>query len=222
MTMAAAENRRRLLGVSPTGRPLGRLSRRYSRFVRAMKIVLPVAAAVLVVLVLAWPNESKKPSTNFNLSLMDLERSEAGELGMSKGRFIGTDSRNQPYVITAEGARPEGKDQASVTLQVLQADLSMADGNWLSVTAPSGRFDRNTEQLTLAGPVDIFSSNGFELHTPEALVDMKTGTASGNATVLANGPMGELSAQSFRFERTGQRYHFSGKVRLVVRPGQSS
>lgn len=221
MTMAAAEARRRMLGTTPASRPLGRLSRRYSRFVRAMKIVLPVAAAILVVLVLAWPSETRK-SPAFNLSLMDLERSEAGELGMSKGRFIGTDTRNQPYVITAESARPEGQDQRNVTLATLQADLSMADGTWISVSAPSGRFDRQAEQLTLTGPVDIFSSSGFELHTPEAVVDMKAGTASGNATVQANGPMGELTAQSFRFERNGQRYHFSGKVRLVARPGQSS
>lgn len=220
MNAVTADPRRRPLDAGPTVRPLRRLSRRYSRFVRLMKIALPVAAGVLLALVLAWPSATKK-SSEFNLSLMDLEHSDAGELGMSKGRFIGTDTRNQPYVITAEAAQPDGKDQMTVALQTLQADLSMADATWVSVTAPAGRFDRRAEQLVLSGPVDIFSSNGFELHTPEAVVDLKTGIASGSATVQANGPMGELTAQSFRFERNGQRFHFSGKVRLVVRPGQS-
>jgi len=218
MSDVTADARRRSIAAE---RAPGQLSRRYSRFVRAMKIVLPAAATVLVVAVLAWPG-ADDAAPKLKLSLMDLERSEAGELGMSKGRFIGTDTRNQPYVITAEAARPEGANQMNVTLLALQADLSMQDGTWLSVTAPSGRFDRDAEQLRLAGPVDIFSSNGFELHTPEALVDMRAGTASGDATVEATGPMGQLTAQSFRFERAGQRFIFTGKVRLVVRPGQSS
>lgn len=220
MSDVTADTRRRTIGAPPQNRPISRLSRRYSRFVRLMKIVLPVAAALLVAAVMAWPGDDDK-APDFQLSLMGLERTEAGELGMSKGRFIGTDTRNQPYVITAESARPDGVNSMNVTLRTLQADLSMADGTWLSVTAPSGRFDRTAEQLKLTGPVDIFSSNGFELHTPEATVDMKTGTASGDATVQATGPMGNLTAQSFRFGRSGQHV-FTGKVRLVVRPGQSS
>jgi lipopolysaccharide export system protein LptC len=215
-----ADTRRRTIGAPPQTRPLSSMSRRYSRFVRLMKIVLPVAAATLIAAVLAWPTDRDK-APDFQLSLMGLERTEAGELGMSKGRFIGTDTRNQPYVITAEAARPDGANSMNVTLHTLQADLSMQDGTWLSVTAPSGHFDRTAEQLRLAGPVDIFSSNGFELHTPAATVDMKTGTASGDSTVEATGPMGNLRAQSFRFERAGQRYFFTGNVRLVVRPGQS-
>lgn len=221
MSELTADPRRRNIGAPPQVRPVSRLSRRYSRFVRLMKVVLPVGAAVLVAAVLAWPGDDDK-STDFQLSLMDLNRSEAGELGMSKGRFIGTDTRNQPYVITAEGARPDGINSMNVTLNTLQADLSMQDGTWLSITAPAGHFDRTAEQLKLTGPVDIFSSNGFELHTPEALVDMKTGTARGDATVEATGPMGHLTAQGFVFERSGQRFVFTGKVRLVVRPGQSS
>ena len=69
--------------------------------------------------------------------------------------------------------------------------------------------------------VRVFADNGFALHTASARIDLADGTAQGSETVRAQGPMGELNADSFRMERGGQRLFFKGNVRMTLQPGKA-
>ena len=189
----------------------------YSRYVGWMKIVLPLTAAALIGLVVAWPDPAPQ-SPSFGFSFANLGAGEDGELGMNKARFIGADEDQQTFVVTADSARPDAAKPYLLTLETLQADMTMKDGRWMTLMAPIGLFDREAKQLILPGDVDIYSDYGFEMHTRGARLDLATGIAVGDQPVQASGPLGLLRAGGFRFVRDGRRLYFTGRVTLTVRP----
>jgi lipopolysaccharide export system protein LptC len=196
------------------------LGRKYSRFVSLAKIALPLIALALVMVLVAWPQTQNQDST-FRVSLAALPEGEAGDTGMTRARFVGTDAKDQAFVITAERAVPNAINPDRITLETLQADLTLNSGAWVSMLSATGLYDRTQQSLTLRDGVDLFADNGFALHTTSARIDLADGTARGSETVRAQGPMGELNADSFRMEREGRRLFFKGNVRMTLQPSSA-
>lgn len=203
---------------SPQGRRA--LSRRYSRFVNLAKIALPLTALGLVLILVAWPQGQETDST-FRVSLAALPEGDAGDAGMTRARFVGTDSQNQPFVITAERAVPNAINPERIALHTLQADITLDTGAWVSMISASGLYDRTQQSLALGGGVELFADNGFAMHTPSARIDLIDGTARGTEPVSAQGPLGTLDADSFRMERDGHRLFFMGNVRMTLQAGNA-
>jgi lipopolysaccharide export system protein LptC len=196
------------------------LGLKYSRFVRLAKIALPLIALALVMVLVAWP-QTQHQDSSFRVSLAALPEGEAGESGMTRARFVGTDAKDQPFFITAERAVPNDINPERITLDTLQADLTLNSGAWVSMLSVTGLYDRTQQSLTLQDGVDIFADNGFALHTASARIDLADGTANGTEPVRAQGPMGELNADSFRMERDGRRLFFEGNVRMTLQPSNA-
>ncbi|MCH8181849.1 MAG: LPS export ABC transporter periplasmic protein LptC [Proteobacteria bacterium] len=202
------------LGLGTVAITAARMSPLYSRFVGAMKILLPLTAAALIGLVVAWPDESKEAS-GFRLSFANTIPGDPGAPGMSEARYIGTDANNQPFVITADMVTPDIKNPNRFLLSTLQADITFDNGAWMSLTAPSGIYDREKQFLQLTGKVDIFSDRGFELHTTGVRVDLARSMAEGDQPVQATGPLGVLEANGFRIVQRDERLFFTGGVKLT-------
>ena len=206
------------LGLGTVAITAARMSPLYSRFVGAMKILLPLTAAALIGLVVAWPDESKD-AAGFRLSFANTIPGDPGAPGMSKARYIGTDTNNQPFVITADMVAPDIKNPNRFLLTALQADITFDNGSWMSLMAPDGIYDRDKQTLRLMGEVDIFSNQGFELHTTAVRVDLARSMAEGDQPVLATGPLGVLEANGFRILQQDERMFFTGGVKLTARAG---
>lgn len=198
--------------------PLRRLGSRYSRFVSLMKILLPLIAAALVLLVVAWP-QTPSEDNSFRVSLAAIPEGDAGEPGMTRARFVGTDAKDQPFVITADAAVPLPGSTDRIKLTALQADITVSGGTWVSMMSGEGLYDRTGQQLALLEGVDLFADSGFEMHTAAADIDLAHGVARGDSYVTAHGPLGTLSADSFILEQDGRRLFFRGNVRMTVWPG---
>jgi lipopolysaccharide export system protein LptC len=184
------------------------------------KIALPLIALALVMVLVAWP-QAQNEDTTFQVSLAALPEGDAGDAAMTRARFVGTDAKDQVFVITAERAVPNAINPERIRLETLQADLTLNSGAWVSMLSVTGLYDRTQQSLTLLDGVDFFADNGFALHTASALIDLADGTAQGSEAVRAQGPMGELDADSFRMEREGQRLFFKGNVRMTLQPGNA-
>ena len=206
-----------LLSVRTATLTTARLRPLYSRYVGAMKILLPLTAVALIGLIVGWPDGSPD-SAGFRLSFANVTSGESGSLGMSKARYIGTDENGQPFVITADTVTPDDADPNRFWLQTLQADITFDDGSWFSLMAPSGVYDRDSQLLKLPEEVDIFSDQGFELHTTAARVDLASSVAEGDQPVQASGPLGILQANGFRLSQSDGRLIFTGGVQLTARP----
>jgi len=203
-----------------SARRSSRVSPRYSRFVQIMKLVLPLTAAALIVLVLIWPDSDPRRD-RLGLTFANIDVGTDGEVGMAKVRYVGVDKMNRPFVVTAGRVTPDSEDTQRLALEELQADMTLDSNRWVTLIASEGLYDRSRETLKLNGAVNIYSDDGLELHTDSAFVDFISGRASGNNPVQGQGPIGLLNAKAFQLFDNGQRIIFTGGVSLTVRPGRN-
>ncbi|WP_282605904.1 LPS export ABC transporter periplasmic protein LptC [Pelagibius sp. Alg239-R121] len=187
----------------------------YSRFVSVLKVLLPATAVGLIILVIAWqkigPTEGIIPTTV-------PEWQGAGEVSVLNPRWNGVDEENRPFTVTADLVSQSTGDGNLYELELPKADITLEDDTWLALTAKSGRFFYEEQQLELIGDVDLFHDQGFEIRTEAATIDLKTKDAQGDSPVEGHGPAGRLNAEGFRITQEGARITFTGKSRLIVYP----
>ncbi len=195
-----------------------RHSRAYSRFVSLMKFLLPVVALLLIALVVAWPHINTG-DLGFRLGVTVLKLTGADDPSMINPRYVGTDSDNQPFSITADLARNVSQSGSKVTLVMPKADITLEDGTWLVLTANDGVFARAEKKLNLAGSVNLYHDSGYEFRTDRAIIDLTAGIAESNDPVHGQGPFGQLQSSGFRMVNKGKVIYFLGKSKLTLYPG---
>jgi lipopolysaccharide export system protein LptC len=193
----------------------------YSRFVTLMKVTLPLIAAVLVGLVVVWP-QFRDVREGFRIEIARLTSTLGGQ-ELSNARFTGTDAKGRPFTVLAESAAQVDGQKDVVKLERPKADITLQNGAWIASSADTGRYLRDEQQLDLAGGVNLFHDQGFEMHSPTARLDLRRGTAEGDEHVDGHGPTGTISATGFRVLDNGARVFFTGPAKLVLRPeGQAA
>ena len=208
-------------GYARLGPRLITISQRHSRFVSAMKLVLPATAAVLIGIVLAWPGAFDDAGQAQKRSLAAQRDGGVEPLTMIKPRYNGTDGENRPFMITAKSATHDPRDQRRVTLETLQADIVLADGTGVSLTAKGGVYHQADMTLDLAGPVRIASDSGYEFRAGDVAIDIGRGTARSDAPVHGQGPIGKLKADRMRIEARGRNFIFKDNVVVTLYPGRA-
>ncbi len=189
---------------------------RYSRFVRAAKIMLPVSAFAIVaaMLVFAFVYESDDRLTVRFSNVQQVDN----DLRMVNPQFSGVDAERRPFLVTAEAAIQDPQNLRAVTLQTLQADMALSPTAWVSVNADEGLLDTESETLTLAGSIDVYSDTGYEFHMERATIDFNEHRVETQSPVVGQGPLGTLRADRFIAEDTGQNLRFDGNVRMRIFP----
>lgn len=189
----------------------------YSRYVYFMKFALPMAALILIAMVVIWP-QIKASNVGFNIGFARLKIGAPENPSMVNARFVGSDKRDQPFSITADLAKNLMLGKSAIELEMPKADIGMKDGSWIVLTANSGIYDQKGKMLNLRGAVNMFHDSGYEFKTQAAQVDLETGVAQGSHAIAGQGPFGRLEAEGFRIENKGQRMIFTGKAKLVINP----
>lgn len=189
-------------------------AQRYSRFVILMKRLLSLGAFLIIAAVLAFFFFQRMPR-QLQMSYERLGRVE-NDLAMMKPRLTGSDSKGNPYVITADMAVQDAHDPRKASLKNLEADLALDRGNWLNARAKSGMVDMNTGQLELTGGIDVFSANGYELHSHSASANLKQSVIHGHEMVTGQGPDGTLRADQFHADRSTNILTLSGHVQMTL------
>lgn len=190
----------------------------YSRFVAAMKIALPAAAGLLLLLVIVLP-QFRQDDERFRIGMNLIKGSDSDTLSMTNARYFGTDDQGQAFSVTAEGVRQHVDNDRAIDLVAPKAEISMTSGTLLSASAAAGLYDRDRETLDLTGDVTVAQDKGNTLRTASASVQLKAGTASGRAPVTGEGPFGTLAAaDGFDMSDRGKIIHFHGSSRLTLNP----
>ncbi len=187
---------------------------RRTRIVAAMRLILPAIAALLLATLALW-SRLGLDTTSFRLSMDGLDLNNLDTLSMSNAHFEGLDDKKRPFSISAEKATQITQDADTIDLTQLQADMTMKDGAWLSLTADSGRLQRTKQLLDLMGQVNLFHDQGYELHTRNVHCDLAKNSAEGHDAVQGQGPSGELTAEGVQVFDSGQRVVFLGHTRLL-------
>lgn len=197
--------------------PARRYDPGHSRRVRSLRVIFPLAAAILMALVIAWPY--LQPDTiGFTVGFATNDIDGGTSTVMVNPRYMGTDRRDRPYTVTADLAHNVTLDTQEVTLDNPQADITLEDGTWVVVTAEDGLFLREDETLTLTGSVNLFQDEGYELKTDSVDVRLADGTATSTTPTQGHGPLGELQSEGFHIIDIGKTIMFTGNARLTIFP----
>ncbi len=189
----------------------------YSNFVALLKVTLPVVAICLVGLIVFWRDIIPNPKL-IAPGISSLSGELAQNLSMVNPRYNGIDEYGRPYTLTADSAKQAGKSDNLIELVNPNADITLEDGAWISLSAERGRYNRKQERLLLIDDVKFFHDQGFELRTPFAELDFRRGYARGDRGIEGQGPQGMLEAEGFKFEQNSNVIYFTGNSHLTVFP----
>lgn len=185
---------------------------RYSRFVAIMKRALSLGAFLVIAAVLAFFFIQRMPR---QLSYERLGH-VANDLSMLKPHLTGVDDKGHPYNITADAAVQDAKNPKRADLRTIEADLMMDKGAWLNANARHGVVDMSTGQLELDGGIDVFTDQGYQIHTQTASMNMKQSVIHGHQEVTGQGPDGIFRADEFHADRQSGLLTLSGHVRMTL------
>lgn len=189
---------------------------RYTRFVSVMKWMLPTVAIILVALAFLLPGLEEQPDA-ISFDYKDVGVSDQ-KLTMRNPRFLSSDDGNQQYVVTAESATQPDLKSKKIDLVKLQADITLQNGQWLSLTAPTGTLDPDAQILNLDGGIDIFSDSGNQIYANSARVDLKEKVIDSPDGLRGHGPMGEIEADRLVADQLRGTIRFEGNVKMILYP----
>ena len=187
----------------------------YSRFVSAMKVLLPALAAILVLTVFI------STGTFNSRDELAITFQEVGalndDLRMVSPHITGVDRKGRPYVVTANTATQAADEPNLIYMDNVEADLMLdTGGDWVSVSSRFGTLQSDEERLVLREKVVAFFATGYEFHAEEVTIDLNKGTLASDQPVYGQGPAGTLNANGVDASGYGDTIRFTGGVRVVI------
>jgi lipopolysaccharide export system protein LptC len=191
-----------------------------ARYVPYLIIGLPVLALLVVMAGLIWPLISS--DGGFRLGKAPVAPSDGAYMTMNNPQITGNDSKGRNFNLTAVSARQQNAQSSVLDLKSPKGDITLSGGNWVSLTADTGKFDQKQRQLDVAGNVQLFHDDGYQMTTEQAHIDLRQGTASGDKPVHSQGPQGVIDSQGFRVSGFGERIEFTGKANVTLYDGDQT
>lgn len=193
----------------------------HTRVVGWLKVILPLAAlAILSTLFMVADRIDPEDALPYaEVDVEDLAR----EPRMTAPSYAGTTSDGASVTLTAEEARPEAGDTPAEA-RSLRLELDTPDGARTELRAATAVVDDAARQVVLSGGVNVTTSSGYVLETPEVAARLDRSGLESRGEVRAKGPAGEIVAGGMTLSqdnRTPGTYLlvFTQGVRLVYLPG---
>ncbi len=190
------------------------VSRRYTAIVKSLRLILPLAALVMAVVVFTWDEAGRRVAPPKKEEILPASENIQNEL--LKPVFNSVDDKNQPYTVTADRAVQSRGNPDIVELEKPIADLQMNDGSKIHGDADTGLYEQKAQKLNLAGNVHLVHSNGNTLSTEELRIDMVTQKSYSGKPVRVEGPSGTIDATGLEGDATTGSLIFTGPAKVIL------
>ncbi len=197
----------------------GALAPRYSRFVEIIRLVLPLTAVALVLLVFGYSMFTRPPAS-FTLTLKDLA-ALGGDRVVTNPTLTFTDEDTRAFVVKATRAKQLEGQTDLWRLEDIRGRMNKPVGPGYNLTSTHGVLNTKSEVMDLAGAIAVKSDDGYEFYATSARVDMQSGEVKSASAVHGAGPTGTIEAESFLLRNRGQQLSFMGNVHFRARPEQN-
>jgi LPS export ABC transporter protein LptC len=128
--------------------------------------------------------------------------------------YQGHDAKGQPFTICAHEGIEISAQQ--ILFKQIEIVLCLKTTHQLQLTADEGLYNKDDKKMTMTGQVRLTHSNGLQLHTSEAHVDLKKSTAENTVPVEGKGQKFSLKSVGFRVLEAGKRILFLGNPQFRV------
>jgi len=188
----------------------------HDRLIRWTKIALPSAVGILLVVLALGPLE-KKGDVSFILDKKKVQ-SAPERMRVEAARYTGTDDKGQLFEIVANRAIQPSSDTPLVDINGMFARLEQNQGPVL-IAANQGRYNLDTQQVAIVGPVRVTGADGFKLNTRDVTVDMKQRQLASQGPAAGEMRLGQFRANQIRADLRQHNVVLDGGARLKIVQG---
>ncbi len=185
---------------------------------RALRLLVPAAGVVSVVVVLAgwWYSTATIPE----LAIRDVTVTDEG-IAMEAPVLRGEDDDGRPYELRAAEAFQSLSVDPVITMRQLEGEMTVDDDEQAFIIAPQARFDSATQLMVFEeGGVELRLSSGGQAFLGVSEVDLENGTLRSQEPVRIANDEVTLDAGGVQGFDGGERLLFTGGVRMVFTPAQ--
>ncbi|RYE01036.1 MAG: LPS export ABC transporter periplasmic protein LptC [Sphingomonadales bacterium] len=191
----------------------------HDRLVRTALWILPIGIAVLgAFLVLAPLFTGGEMSFVLDKNRVEIARER---LRIDSAVYRGQDSKGQAFRLHAGEAVQQSSAEPIVQLRDLNAQIQLPEGP-ASIVAQQGRYNLNSEQVSVQGPIQFKTSDGYTLDTHDATVDLKTRQMQSGGAVTGTTPMGVFSGNKLTADLEKRTVSLDGNARLRIYPRRAN
>jgi lipopolysaccharide export system protein LptC len=130
-------------------------------------------------------------------------------LRMLNPRFTGRTDKGGAFQLSAEAATRE--KGAAPDMDLTSPVYRDVEGT--IVLAPHGRYDEQGKKVSLGGEVLFSDPGGNRFSTPDMVIDLESGTITGQAGVTGAGPLGVLQADAYEIRQADRVVVLRGTVK---------
>ncbi len=178
-----------------------------TRLRRALPAVMALIALGLVGLVILSAVRAPK-----------LVKNDDPIIRMVGARFQGRVEDGRSFLIGAQEAARDEREPHRVSLVEPIMVVGAETATPRRLMARMGVYDERTQLLQLTGDVRIDDGLGNRIASNDITIDTRTGQAVGQKGIEGDGPVGQVSADSYTVKDKGDRIEFRGRVRTRVNP----
>jgi len=181
-----------------------------SQFIRKLYYKLvPFILSFFFITIFFWPSIY----TTYDIKKPVLENQGKTQ----KYSFQGIDEFNQPFFLQAKKYQKIINNENKLLFEKPNAEINLRKGKWLTMIANKGIFDVEKQTLELMGDVLFLHSDGQQIDTNNAVIDLKKAIIYGNKKIFGKNETINFSSEGFKVVKTGKIFQLLGKSKIKIK-----
>ena len=181
-----------------------------SQFIRILYYrLVPFILSFFIITIFFWPSIY----TTYDIKKPVLENQEKTH----KYTFQGIDEFNQPFFLQAKKYQKIINNENKLLFEKPNAEINLRNGKWLTVIANEGIFDIEKQTLELMGDVLFLHTDGQQIDTNNAVIDLKKAIIYGNKKIFGKNETINFSSEGFKVVKTGKIFQLLGKSKIKIK-----
>jgi len=199
------------------------INKSYSSLIHKVKIILPIIALILVVVMVGWNKfEGDKIVPIKEEDIQPEIKQEIGKNELLNPRFESMDDKQQPFTLTADRAVQEDGENGEMILENPAGKMSLNSGEKVTLKAKNGSYKQIEQSLSLNENVNLGHSQGYTLTTQTLNIDLKSNKAWSNKDVHVTGPQGEIKAAGIDASNKEEILIFKGPATMTLQTQENT
>lgn len=191
----------------------------YTRFVKIMRLALPVFAVLLMFVLYIRADMDEAVIVPMQQGTDEIKPEDIARNELMNPAFESRDKNGNPYKITALRAVQEEGNKDVILLTDPKGRIEMDAGANVDISAVDGVYDQGRQEFFLRGDVTLIHSEGYRLSGEEAHIDLEGQYVWSERDVSGDGPQVAIVAKGVRANGETGEIIFNGPATLTLKQG---